>query len=97
MKRYALFTSSLVFFNLYVFSHCVVNFKKVIVCFNVLCILDMDKLEMFDSLENELHIIGDVGSCLETLEILCQRKCCRFKMLLMRSVELKKRHSRCRS
>jgi len=28
----------------------------------------MDKLEMFESLENELHVIGAVGSCLETLE-----------------------------
>jgi hypothetical protein len=28
----------------------------------------MDKLEMFESLENELHVIRVVGSCLETLE-----------------------------
>jgi hypothetical protein len=53
----------------------------------------MDELELFDSFENELHVIGIIGPCLETLEKLCQRKCCRFKMLLMRSVELKKRCS----
>jgi hypothetical protein len=34
----------------------------------VLWILDMDKLEMFNFLEDELHIIRIVGLCLETFE-----------------------------
>jgi len=36
---------------------------------------------MFNFLENELHVIKVIGSCLETLEKLYQRKRCRFKML----------------
>ncbi len=34
----------------------------------VLCILDMDKLEMFNFLEDELHIIRIIGLGLETFE-----------------------------
>jgi hypothetical protein len=50
----------------------------------------MDKLKMFNFLEDELHIVRIVGLGLETLETLCQKKCCRSRMLLMKSFKFKK-------
>ncbi len=61
---------------------------------NVLCSLNMDELNMFNFLENELHIVRTVGPSLETFESMCQKKCCKFRTLLMRSIKLKKRQSR---
>lgn len=54
----------------------------------------MDELNMFNFLEDELHIIKIAGPSLERLESMCQKKCCKFRTLLMRSIKLKKRHSR---
>ncbi len=60
----------------------------------VLCSLNMDELNMFNFLEDELHIVRTASPSLETLESMCQKKCCKFKRLLMRSIKLKKKHSR---
>ncbi len=57
---------------------------------NVLCSLNMDELNMFNFLENELHIVRTIGPSLETLESACQKKCYKFRTLLMRNIKLKK-------
>jgi hypothetical protein len=61
----------------------------------VLCTLDMDKLEMFNFLEDEFHIVRTIGLGLKTIKTLCQKKCCRSNMLLMKSFKFKKMHVGC--
>jgi hypothetical protein len=48
------------FFNISVSAHCEFQ-KRLLFVSIVLCILDMDELEMFNFLEYEVHIVGIVG------------------------------------
>jgi hypothetical protein len=50
-----------------VYSLCYEFQKGFLFVLVVLCILDMDKLEMFKFFEDELHVVEIVGPSLETL------------------------------
>lgn len=93
VKMY-LVLSKMFFHN--VFSHSlliVLQIAKKIVLI-MACILDMDELKMFNSLENDqLYVVGTIIQFWIVLRMLwCQRKFCRLKVLLMMNIKLKKKH-----
>ncbi len=93
VKMY-LVLSKMFFHN--VFSHSLLIVLQIAKMFVLImaCILDMDELKMFNSLENDqLYVVGTIIQFWIVLRMLwCQRKFCRLKVLLMMNIKLKKRH-----
>jgi hypothetical protein len=74
------------------------DFQKSLLFVSIaLCILDMNKLEMFEFLEDELHVVGIVGPSLKTLETIVLKEMLQAQNVVDEECGFKKRCFECNS